>query len=48
MPQSALGCSRKSGPCQTFTVSSAAMPGQISFLPPEKPAIKCGSIQAGG
>ena len=28
-------------PC---TVSSAARPGQISFRPPEKPAMKCGSI----
>ena len=32
------------GPCQTLTVSSAARPGQISFRPPEKPAMKCGSI----
>ena len=35
MPQSAFGCSRNSGPCQTLTVSSAAMPGQISLRPPE-------------
>ena len=34
-PQSAFGCSRNFGPCQTFTVSSAAIPGQISFRPPE-------------
>ena len=43
-PQSALGCSRKSGPCQIFTVSSPAMPGQITFRPPLYPAIRCGSI----
>ena len=35
MPASAFGCSRKSGPCQTFTVSRAAIPVQISFRPPE-------------
>ena len=35
MPQSAFGCSRNAGPCQSFTVSSAAMPGQISLRPPE-------------
>ena len=35
MPQSALGCSSNSGPCQRLTVSSAATPGQISFRPPE-------------
>ncbi len=34
LPQSAFGCSRNFGPCHTFTVSSAAMPGQISFRPP--------------
>jgi len=26
-------------------VSHAASPGQISFRPPEKPAMKCGSIK---
>ena len=35
MPQSALGCSSSSGPCQRLTVSSAATPGQISLRPPE-------------
>ena len=43
-PLRALGCSRNRGPCQTWTVSKAAMPGQISLRPPEKPAMKCGSI----
>ena len=44
-PLRALGCSRKSGPCHTRIVSSAARPGQINFRPPEKPAMKCGSIR---
>ena len=43
-PQSARGCSRNRGPCHTFTVSSPAIPGQITFRPPEYPAIRCGSI----
>ena len=33
-PQSALGCSRNFGPCQTFTVSNPATPGQMSLRPP--------------
>ncbi len=47
-PARALGCSRNSGPCQTLIVSRAARPGQISFRPPEKPAMKCGSIRPDG
>ncbi len=48
MPQSALGCSRKSGPCQTFTVSRAAMPGQISFRPPREAGHQVRFDQPGG
>ena len=28
------GCSRNCGPCQTLTVSRAAMPGQMTLRPP--------------
>ena len=44
-PARALGCSRKTGLCQALIVSIAASPGQMSFRPPEKPAMKCGSIK---
>ena len=44
-PERALGCSRKRGLCHSLIVSTPQIPGQISFLPPEKPAMKCGSIK---